>query len=106
LKNYLFSIAVKDAKKESSEIDILQGRWAIIVDMVGLKNFPIFLRYYLNAKQKLVRKEQLFKNIKNTVNSSDKVFVLLDELEKKQVYITPLRIRMMIFGMSILKKMR
>ena len=79
LKNYLFSIAAK----ENSQINILQERWAIIVDTVGLKNFPIFLRYYLNAKQKLVRKEQLFKNIKNTINSADKVFALLDELETK-----------------------
>ncbi len=79
LKNYLFSIA----SNGSSEINILEERWKNIVDSVGLKTFPTFLRYYLNAKQNLVRKEQLFKNIKKNITSAEDVFDLLDVLEGK-----------------------
>jgi hypothetical protein len=81
LKNYLFSIAVKESS--DSEMEILKEKWKNIIDTVGLKSFPVFLRYYLNSKQKLVRKENLFKNLKNTVSSAKDVFELLDRLQEK-----------------------
>lgn len=81
LKNYLFSICEKS--KSDSDMAILEDRWCKIVHNIGLKEFPIFLRYYLNSKQPLVRKEQLFKSIKTQVSSSAEVFDLLDVLEKK-----------------------
>ncbi len=79
LKNYIFAIS----EKQNSQIDILEERWSKIVDLIGLKTFPTFLRYYLNSQMKLVRKEQLFKTIKNTVITSENVFNLLDKLEEK-----------------------
>ncbi len=79
LKNYLFAIS----SKQESQSDILEERWAKIVDMIGLKTFPNFLRYYLNSQIKLVRKEQLFKTIKSRVKTSPEVFNLLDKLEEK-----------------------
>ena len=77
LKNYLFSLAAKEA-----ELNILKEDWKIIIDTVGLKKFPTFLRYYLNAKRALVRKERLFKEIKKDINTGAKVFELLDDLKE------------------------
>lgn len=78
LKNYLFSLVAK------SETDLKQvkSQWGKIVDAVGLKSFPVFLRQYLNSRMKLISKEYLFKAVKQMVKSGEAVFDLLDELEK------------------------
>lgn len=81
LKNYLFSISAKTAPE--SEMEILKEKWTKIVDTVGLKIFPVFLRYFLNSRQKLVRETGVFKVIKNNIKSAKNVFDLLEELEKK-----------------------
>lgn len=83
LKNYLFALSAQNTSE--SEMILLEDRWNRIVHMIGLKDFPVFLRYYLNSKQKLVRKEQLFKTIKNSVNMANQVFELLDKLEEKAI---------------------
>ncbi len=77
LKNYLFSIALKDSKSKD-----LDDRWQTIVDLVWLKDFPNFLRYFINSRNGLVRHERLFKEVKKLVNSPSKVLELLRELEK------------------------
>lgn len=84
LKNYLFSLVAK------SETDLKQVRaqWKKIIDIVGLKAFPIFLRQYLNTRMSLISKEYLFKAVKQMVQDGEQVFALLDELEKNAyVYI-------------------
>lgn len=84
LKNYLFSLVAK------SETDLRQVRaqWKKIIDIVGLKAFPIFLRQYLNSRMNLISKEYLFKAVKQMVQDGEQVFALLDELEKNAyVYI-------------------
>lgn len=77
LKNYLFSLVAK------SETDLKQVKtqWKKIIDAVGLKEFPVFLRYFLIATRKLITKEYLFKEVKNFVKSGQDVFDLLDKLE-------------------------
>jgi len=77
LKNYLFSIALNDLKSKD-----LDDRWQTIVDLVWLKDFPNFLRYFINSRNGLVRHERLFKEVKKLVNSPSKVLELLRELEK------------------------
>lgn len=76
LKNYLFSLV--------SEIDLphIRAQWNRIVDTVGLDNFPVFLRHYWISKNKLVRQEYLYKNIRNKIQNSEHLFLLLEELEK------------------------
>lgn len=84
LKNYLFSLVAK------SETDLKQVRiqWKKIIDIVGLKGFPVFLRQYLNTRMNLISKEYLFKAVKQMVQDGEGVFSLLDELEKNAyVYI-------------------
>ncbi len=83
LKNYLFSLL-------DNEIDItnLQPRWDKIVSTVSYRKFPVFLRYYLNSQQPIVRSEKLFKEIKNKAIDKNKVFTIIDELEKySDVYV-------------------
>lgn len=79
LKNYLFSLA--------TEIDLphVRSQWDRIVDTIGLDNFPSFLRHYWISKNKLVRQEYLYKNIRAKILTVDDLFYLLDELEKNVI---------------------
>ncbi len=77
LKNFLFSLVAK------SETDLKQVKtqWKKIIDTIGLKEFPVFLRYFLVATRKQITKEYLFKEVKNFVKTGQDVFDLLDHLE-------------------------
>ena len=77
LKNFLFSLVAK------SETDLKQVKtqWKKIIDAIGLKEFPSFLRYFLLATRKQITKEYLFKEIKHFVKTGQDVFNLLDQLE-------------------------
>lgn len=79
LKNYLFSIVSSNWSNVNIEIE---ETWQHIVDLVWLKDFPNFLRYFINSRNGLVRHERLFKEVKKLVNSPSKVLELLRELEK------------------------
>jgi len=78
LKNYLFTLVAKS----QTDLDQVKSQWKRIVEVIGLKRFPIFLRDYLNGQLKLITKDHLFKAIKNKVKSDQDVFDLLDNLEK------------------------
>lgn len=77
LKNYLFSLVAKS----SNDLQAVKLQWKKVIDAIGLKEFPIFLRYYLNARSSIVTKDQLFKSIKKVVKSDQQVLDLLDHLE-------------------------
>jgi uncharacterized protein with ParB-like and HNH nuclease domain len=77
LKNYLFSLVAKS----SNDLQAVKLQWKKVIDAIGLKEFPVFLRYYLNARSSLVTKDQLFKSIKKVVKSDQQVLDLLDHLE-------------------------
>ena len=78
LKNYLFTLVAKSR----TDLDHAKSQWKRLVEVIGLKRFPIFLRDYLNGQQKLISKDHLFKAIKIKVKSDQDVFDLLDNLEK------------------------
>lgn len=75
LKNYLFSIAAK------VDLPHIKHKWKKIVDIIGLDEFPVFLRHYWISKNKLVRQEYLFRAIKDAITTSPEVIMLLDALE-------------------------
>jgi hypothetical protein len=77
LKNYLFSLVAKSP----TDLNHVKGQWKKIIDAVGLKDFPVFLRYYLQATKQMVTKESLFKVVKQYVKVNSDVFDLLDHLE-------------------------
>lgn len=81
LKNYLFSI--------STDVDRphVKNKWKDIVDVIGLDNFPVFLRHYWISKNKLIRQEYLFRAIKESIVDSPSVIELLDSLnDNAQLY--------------------
>ncbi|MBK8969091.1 MAG: DUF262 domain-containing protein [Lewinellaceae bacterium] len=82
LKNFLFSLV----SKSPSDLAVVKTQWKKIVDAIGLKKFPIFLRHYLNSRRELVQKEYLFKSVKQIVKKDSDVLDLLDHLES-QAYI-------------------
>ncbi len=79
LKNYLLSLV--------SEIDLkpIKDQWDRIIDTVGLDSFPVFLRHYWNSKNKLVRQEYLYKNVRAKIESAEDLISLLDDLERNAV---------------------
>ena len=78
LKNYLFSLVAKS----DTDLPLVKDQWKKIIEIIGLKNFPLFLRHYLNGRMKLIKKERLFKAVKDKVRSDEDVFEILDQLEE------------------------
>ena len=77
LKNYLFS----QVAKSETDLKQIKTQWKKIIDAIGLKEFPNFLRYYLLATRKQLTKEYLFKELKHFVKTGADVFNLLDNIE-------------------------
>lgn len=78
LKNFFFSLVAKSP----TDLQQVKQQWKKIIDTVGLKEFPVFLRYFLAATRKAVTKDVLYKEVKNTIKTGDDVFGLLDQLEQ------------------------
>jgi len=87
LKNYLFSI-VDETKPHENEIEALEVLWSGIIGKLGTLKFEDYLRYYWNSSHKTVSKRNLFKIIKNEIESKEQTFTLLrDLLETVDLYI-------------------
>ena len=78
LKNYLFSKV-----RVQSDLDALQRRWQALVSTVTPKRFSEFLRYHLLCEHAGIRKERLFKLIRDRISTSQQVFDLLTALETR-----------------------
>ena len=76
LKNYLFSLF-----RGPDDLQEAQRQWRRIVNTVQMEKFPEFLRYYLSLRQTRVRRERLFKIVRESVEDAQKAFDLLDQLE-------------------------
>jgi uncharacterized protein with ParB-like and HNH nuclease domain len=76
LKNYLFSLFQGPDDRQEA-----QRQWRRIVNTVQMEKFPEFLRYYLSLQQTRVRRERLFKVVRESVKDGQQAFELLDQLE-------------------------
>ena len=76
LKNYLFSLF-----QGPDDLQEAQRQWRRIVNTVQMEKFPEFLRYYLSLKHTRVRRERLFKIVRESVKDGQQAFELLDQLE-------------------------
>lgn len=76
LKNYLFSLF-----QGPDDLQEAQRQWRRIINTVQMEKFPDFLRYYLSSKQTRVRRERLFKIVRESVKNAQQAFDLLDQLE-------------------------
>ncbi|MEB3801429.1 DUF262 domain-containing protein [Flavobacterium columnare] len=79
LKNYLFSI-VDETKPHKSEIEELESLWSKVLGKLGSQKFEEYLRYYWNSKNKIVRKNNLFKTIKKSILNKKQAFTLIRDL--------------------------
>ena len=87
LKNYLFSVVSCDRPHEE-DIKALEGRWDSIVDLLGSERFPEFLRTFWNSRNRLVRKADLFKVIRNATQDRPAAFTLIRQMDRNaQVYV-------------------
>ena len=64
LKNYVFSIG-------GQHLDEIVSNWKEMVDNVGDHNVSRFLRYFWSSSMELVRKEELYRQIKSSVTQPD-----------------------------------
>jgi uncharacterized protein with ParB-like and HNH nuclease domain len=78
LKNYLLSKV-----KVPSDLTALQRRWKTLVNIVKQERFPDFLRYHLLCEAPKIRKQRLFKEVRDKVKTAKQVFDLMDELEAR-----------------------
>jgi uncharacterized protein with ParB-like and HNH nuclease domain len=76
LKNYLFSLF-----RGPDDLQEAQRQWRRIVNTVQMEKFPEFLRYYISLEKTRVRRERLFKLVRESVENAQKAFDLLDKLE-------------------------
>ena len=76
LKNYLFSLF-----QGPDDLREAQRQWGRLVSTVTMRKFPDFLRYYLSLFQTRVRKDRLFKMIRQLVKNNQQAFDLLNDLE-------------------------
>ncbi|EKQ67310.1 hypothetical protein OsccyDRAFT_3567 [Leptolyngbyaceae cyanobacterium JSC-12] len=76
LKNYLFSLF-----QGPDDLQEAQRQWRRIINTVQMEKFPEFLRYYLSLEHARVRRERLFKIVRESVKDAQQAFELLDQLE-------------------------
>jgi uncharacterized protein with ParB-like and HNH nuclease domain len=76
LKNYLFSLF-----RGPDDLREAQRQWKRIISTVQMDKFPEFLRYYLSLTRSRVRRERLFKSVRESVKDAREAFELLDNLE-------------------------
>lgn len=77
LKNYLFS-----RFKTDSDLDLVDQRWDATIGLVDHKDFPAFLRHYWNSRNPLVRRQELFREIRRAVSDAPRSLALMNELER------------------------
>ena len=78
LKNYLFSRV-----RTPTDLSALQRRWAHLIGVVRQERFPDFLRYHLLCRDARIRKQRLFKIVRDEVRSAADVFDLMEALERR-----------------------
>ncbi len=81
LKNYLFSVISRGGVHDS-ELKALEERWEEITGLLGSESFPDFLRVFWNSRNRLVRKADLFKTIRNAIRDKAAAFALIRELDR------------------------
>ena len=78
LKNYFFSRV-----RVPNDLEALQRRWQALIATVTPERFSDFLRYHFLCEQSGVRRERLFKLVRERVNTAQHVFDLLGALEHR-----------------------
>ena len=78
LKNYFFSKV-----RAGADIASLKRRWQILISTVTQERFPDFLRYHLLCEQPKIRRQRLFKLVRDRVRTPDETFAFMEALEAR-----------------------
>ncbi len=81
LKNYLFSVLAR-GNESAHELDELERQWEKVCGRLGQEGFPVFLRMHWNSRQSFARQSELFKTIRNRIQSREAVFTLLRDMDE------------------------
>ncbi len=76
LKNYFFQV-VDGQNGDPEQINEIDAWWTEIVNKLGEENTAEFIRIYWNSYNPLVRKQQLFKVLRQSIASIESVFSFL-----------------------------
>ena len=79
LKNYLFSL-IDQNSSHSGIISDLEDKWVKLTANVKEQALPEFIRYYWNSKNKTIRKNELFKEIRKNITKDTQVFSIINEM--------------------------
>ena len=86
LKNYIFSVANANDLHEYLLND-MEHQWSEISDILQGSHIADFLRTFWNASHKAVRKNQLYKAIREGIRTPEQAFSLLVSMrEKAHIY--------------------
>ena len=77
LKNYFFSKV-----RPGPDIESLRRRWQRLLAAVTQERFPDFLRYRLLCEQPKIRRQRLFKLVRDRVRTPDETFDFMKDLEE------------------------
>ena len=84
LKNYLFRLT---HQKGDLDLEEAERRWQNIVNTLRNDDLTTYIRHFWNSRYRLERQPTLFKAIKKEIDSAEKAFELLDNLERNvQLY--------------------
>lgn len=87
LKNYLFSIISSHGDVTDQELERLDERWEGIVNQLGNESFTGFIHTDWNGRYKHTKKNVLFKNIRQQINTREQAYTYLDIIERRcEVY--------------------
>ena len=78
LKNYFFSKV-----RAETDIESLRRRWQALIATVRQERFPDFLRYHLLCEQPQIRRQRLFKLVRDRVRTADETFKFMSALETR-----------------------
>lgn len=82
LKNYLFSLVDEKEGLSQEYLEDLSDDWFYVLEQLEATNFTSFLRSYHGMFNTLIAKKSLYRELKNEIKSSDKVFPYLKALKK------------------------
>ena len=87
VKNYLFSLIDDREALHEQEIEQLERQWSRIIEQLERHQFSQFIRVDWNSRNNFTRKSDLFKTIRECLNTKTKACQYLDVLEEhSEVY--------------------
>ena len=78
LKNYFFSKV-----RPGTDIESLRRRWRKLLATVRQERFPDFLRHHLLCEQPKIRRQRLFKLVRDRVQTPNETFEFMTKLEAR-----------------------